>query len=143
MRARPGLWQAGPVRLRCVIVDDSGAFLDAARTLLEREGLTVAGVASTTAEALRQVRALRPDVVLTDIALGDESGFSLAGELAADGRGDSSVILISASAEADYGDLIACSDAIGFIPKEQLSARRIRQLLGQTGQARRIKRVSR
>jgi two-component system, NarL family, nitrate/nitrite response regulator NarL len=105
------------VLLRCVVVDDSAAFLRAARILLERDGLTVAGVASTTAEALAQVRVLRPDVVLADIMLGDESGFSLATELAADSEGGaSSVILISAGPDADYGDLIASSDAIGFIP---------------------------
>jgi CheY-like chemotaxis protein len=34
------------VPLRVLIVDDSDLFLEAARVLLEREGLTVAGVAS-------------------------------------------------------------------------------------------------
>ena len=53
--------------LRCLIVDDNGFFLGAASMLLEREGLTVAGVASTGSEALRQIAALRPDVVLIDI----------------------------------------------------------------------------
>src|SRR5258705_13147975 len=64
--------------LRCLLVDDNEAFLEAAGGLLEREGLTVAGVASSTAEALQQARRLRPDVVLVDIGLGDESGFDLA-----------------------------------------------------------------
>src|SRR5450432_3942889 len=40
--------------LRCLIVDDSDAFLETANALLEREGVTVVGVASSTAEALQQ-----------------------------------------------------------------------------------------
>jgi CheY-like chemotaxis protein len=39
--------------LRCLIVDDSPRFLDAARGLLERQGVTVVGVASNSADALR------------------------------------------------------------------------------------------
>jgi CheY-like chemotaxis protein len=116
--------------LRCLLVDDNDAFLETARDLLEREGVQVAGVASSTAGALRQARALRPDVILVDIGLGEESGFDLARLLAADGQGGhADVILISAQAEADYTDLIAESPAAGFLPKSELSAQRINQIL--------------
>jgi CheY-like chemotaxis protein len=119
--------------LRCLLVDDNDAFLETARDLLEREGMQVAGVASNIAGALRQVRTLRPDVILVDIGLGDESGFELARLLAADGQGGrAGVILISAQAETDYSDLIAESPAAGFLPKPELSAQRIRQILGRT-----------
>jgi two-component system, NarL family, nitrate/nitrite response regulator NarL len=115
--------------LRCLLVDDSEAFLETASVLLERGGVTVVGVASTIAEALRQARALRPDVILADIGLGGESGFTLARLLArADPAAD--VILISAAAEADYAELIAESPAAGFLAKSQLSARGVGQLLG-------------
>jgi CheY-like chemotaxis protein len=50
--------------ISCLIVDDDRSFLRVARVLLEREGLRVAGVASKSADALCQVKALRPDVVL-------------------------------------------------------------------------------
>ena len=56
--------------LRCLLVDDSDAFLEAASVLLERERVTVVGVASSSAEALRQARELRPDVILVDVGLG-------------------------------------------------------------------------
>src|SRR6266550_719450 len=76
--------------------------LEAASVLLAREGVTVVGVASNTAEALRQARALRLDVILVDIGLGDESGFDLAWLLARDRRGGqrvcAEVILISSYA---------------------------------------------
>ena len=101
---------------RCLLVDDSQAFLHAAAVLLEREGLTVAGVASSIAGALRQARALRPDLILVDIGLGDESGFELARLLAQDPQaGAADVILISTAAETDYQDLIQDSPAAGFL----------------------------
>ena len=61
--------------VRCLIVDDDHSFLEAARVLLEREGLAVAGVASASDEALRQVETLRPDVVI-DISLGRRAAWT-------------------------------------------------------------------
>ena len=104
-----------------------------ASLLLEQEGLTVVGVASSIAEALRQVRALRPDVILVDIGLGDESGFDLARLLAQDGQGGGAeVILISTGAEADYRELIDESPAAGFLTKSELSVQGISRILGHT-----------
>jgi CheY-like chemotaxis protein len=116
--------------LRCLLVDDSDAFLETASLLLEREGLKVAGVASSIAEALQQARTLRPDVILVDIGLGNESGFTLARLLARDDHG-AIVILISAETEADYAELIAESPAAGFLAKSELSVRRIGRILGR------------
>ncbi len=120
--------------LRCLLVDDNEAFLEAASLLLEREGVTVVGVASTIAEALRQARALQPDLILVDIGLGNESGFDLARLLARGGQGGqgADVILISTGAEADYAELIAESPAAGFLAKSELSARGISRILGHT-----------
>jgi DNA-binding NarL/FixJ family response regulator len=53
--------------LRCLIVDDSPRFLEAARGLLEREGIVVVGVAPNGADAVRLAVELRPDVCLVDI----------------------------------------------------------------------------
>ncbi len=92
--------------------------------------MTVAGVASDTAGALREAHALRPDVILVDIGLGEESGFDLARLLARDGR-SAEVILISTRAEADYAELIAESPAAGFLAKSELSARGIGRILGR------------
>ena len=117
--------------LRCLIVDDNASFLDAATTLLEREGVTVAGVASTTAEALRRTRELRPDVILVDLMLGMESGLDLSRHLAEIGTG-TAVILVSTHAEADFADLIAQTPAAGFVPKSELSGGVLRQLVSES-----------
>jgi CheY-like chemotaxis protein len=115
--------------LRCLLVDDNEPFLEMASLLLEREGLTIVGVASSIVEALRQAHALRPDLILVDIGLGSESGFTLARLLAGDGQ-RADVILISTGAEADYAELIAESPAAGFLAKSELSASRISLILG-------------
>jgi CheY-like chemotaxis protein len=122
---------AGDMTLRCLIVDDSRRFLDAARRLLERQGITVVGEASTSAEALRLVVELQPDVTLLDIDLGSESGCELARRLNREtDTALSRMILISTHAEQDYADLIAASPAVGFLSKSTLSAGAIRDLLG-------------
>jgi len=123
--------------LRCLIVDDSARFLDAARGLLEGQGITVVGVASTSAEALRRVEELRPDVTLLDIDLGGESGLELARRLHGQ-AGPAPVILISTHAEQDYQELIAASPAVGFLPKTALSATAIRDLLAGRGDGARV-----
>jgi DNA-binding NarL/FixJ family response regulator len=107
-------------------VDDNLRFLEAASRLLEREGLNVVGVATSSDAALAQVAALRPEVVLVDIDLGGESGFELTRALETIEK--STVILISTHSETDYADLIAASAAVGFISKSELSATTVREL---------------
>jgi DNA-binding NarL/FixJ family response regulator len=96
---------------------------------LQREGIAVVGVASSSAGALRLVDEHDPDVVLVDVYLGDESGFDLAERLSAAPVRRRPVILISADAEADLEDLIDASPAIGFVSKSRLSATAIAELL--------------
>jgi CheY-like chemotaxis protein len=116
---------------RVLIVDDNHSFLEAARMLLEREGLTVTAVVSSTAEALRSAEASPPDVILVDISLGEESGLDLARRLAEvdGGREGTTVILISTHTQADFADVIAESSAAGFLPKAELSAAAIRRIV--------------
>jgi DNA-binding NarL/FixJ family response regulator len=114
------------MRLLCVIVDDNLPFLRISRSLLERQGLTVVGIASTGAEALTLASSLHPDIALVDISLGDESGFDVARQL---GSLVGKVIMISSHAEDDYAELIASSPAVGFLSKTALSADAIRELM--------------
>ena len=117
----------------CVIVDDSQEFLAASRAMLEREGVTVLGVASTSAEALERVQALQPELVLVDIDLGAENGLDLTERLASLGKWR--VVLMSVHAQADFAELVEASPAIGFVAKSELSAGAIRALLrGTAGQ---------
>jgi DNA-binding NtrC family response regulator len=89
------------VATRCLIVDDNAEFLDAARKLLQQQGISVVGVASNSADAL--ALATRCEAV--------------------------EVILISAYEEADLHDLVEESPAVGFVSKSVLSRQAIDDLL--------------
>jgi DNA-binding NarL/FixJ family response regulator len=117
--------------LRCLIVDDSPRFGKEARSMLEHEGVSVVGVAASGDEAVRLAEALRPDLALVDISLGEESGFDVARRLV-DGSNarPPAIIFVSTHDERDFSGRIAASPALGFIAKTTLSAERIRQLLG-------------
>jgi len=116
---------------RCLIVDDNAGYLSEARTLLQRQGMSVIGVASTSGDALAIAASDRPDVALVDVDLGAESGLDVALALAL--RDDPvPVILISAYAEKDLRELLDASPAIGFLPKSVLSREAIDGLLGDS-----------
>jgi DNA-binding NarL/FixJ family response regulator len=129
MRRRTAVCDADVMPIRCLIVDDNEEFLEAAGTLLEREGLTIAGVASTSADALRKAELLRPDVVLVDVSLGEESGIELARRLVTEPAQGAKVILISTRSAAEFHDLTAACRAGGYLSKSELSAAAIRDLL--------------
>jgi DNA-binding NarL/FixJ family response regulator len=115
--------------VRCLIVDASDRFLQAVRVMLEREGIDVVGVASTSAEALQRISERHPDVALISIWLGDQNGVDLAGQLAGTGSAKRpEVILTSGYAEADLGDMIGAWPCLGYLRKSDLSGDAVRAL---------------
>src|SRR3954447_19538106 len=121
-------WDASSVSRRCLLVDDNAMYLGEARDLLERQGMSVVGVASTSGEALAIAAADRPDVARGDVDLGVESGLDVARALATCDE-PVSVILISSYAEKDLRELLDDSPAVGFLPKSVLSRKAIEGLL--------------
>lgn len=116
----------------CLIVDDSPQFFEAARQLLDDDGITVVGFAATANEAVKETLALRPGVVLVDVDLGIESGFDVAERLAELPQGGPPVVLISAESGTELAELVAASGALGFISKTDLSGDSILELLART-----------
>jgi DNA-binding NarL/FixJ family response regulator len=116
--------------MRCLIVDDSADFRDAASAMLERAGISVVGKASNSAEALGYYEDLHPDVALVDIDLGGEDGFALAELLDRVSAASTAlaVILVSTYAESDLEEMINASPAVGFLQKFSLSPDAIREL---------------
>jgi DNA-binding NarL/FixJ family response regulator len=110
-----------------LIVDDHQAFRTAARRMLELEGFEVVGEAADGASGIALARAARPEIVLLDVLLPDLSGFDVADQLEG---GVSKIVLVSSRSRSDFGSRLQCSPAAGFISKDELSAERIRELLG-------------
>jgi CheY-like chemotaxis protein len=119
--------------VRCLIVDDSADFRDAASAMLERAGISVVK-ASNSAEALKYYEDFHPDVALVDIDLGGEDGFVLAEQLdRASIPSTLAVILVSTYAESDLAEMIDASPAVGFLQKFSLSPDAIRDLVKVSG----------
>ena len=116
------------MELTCLIVDDNHAFLRAASARLEPQGVSVVGLASSGDEAVLLAEKLRPALALVDVQLDGESGFDVARRLAGTERPPRG-ILVSVRAEDDVADMLADAPVEGFLPKQRLSARAIRQIL--------------
>ena len=129
MAGAQGLCHDWPVPMSVLIVDDHPSFRGTARALLEEEGFDVVGEAENGVSALRVAGELRPDVVLLDVQLPDFDGFEVASRLTSNGSGPK-VVLTSSRDFADFGQLVADSGAIGFVPKAELSGAALAALLG-------------
>jgi DNA-binding NarL/FixJ family response regulator len=103
-----------------LIVDDHPGFRGFARRLLEADGLEVVGEEGDGASALVAVDEHQPNLVLLDVMLPDQDGFTVARRLAE--RDDAPIVVLTSSREAaEFGWQLDRSPAIGFIHKDDLS----------------------
>ncbi|WP_051684066.1 response regulator transcription factor [Blastococcus sp. URHD0036] len=122
---------------RVLVVDDQPPFRSAARTLI---GLlrdwTVVAEAETGEDAVRLAAELRPDVVLMDINLPGRNGIESTRELLAVHPG-AAVVLTSTYAADDLPSGAQTCGAIGYLRKEELTPRVLRELVsaGSAGAA--------
>jgi DNA-binding response OmpR family regulator len=110
-----------------LVVDDHDGFRAFAKAMLERAGFAVT-VAATGAEATAIARYVKPGLVLLDVQLPDFDGFEVASALAKLHNG-LVIVLMSTRDASDYGGRIAASPAAGFLPKDQVSERVLRDFL--------------
>jgi CheY-like chemotaxis protein len=116
--------------VRCLIVDDNRQFLCAARALLERDGIAVVAVATDSAQALRLIADILPDVALIDINLGDENGVDLINTITGSGLADDMLVIgISTYAEEDLMDLDLAMPGAAFLAKNYLCGKAIREVI--------------
>ncbi len=81
--------------MRVLIVDDHMLFAEAIRSALEGVGLSVVGIAVTAEEGISKVRRSRPDLILMDVALPDQSGLA-AGKRILDEWPDARILALTA-----------------------------------------------
>jgi DNA-binding NarL/FixJ family response regulator len=111
-----------------LIVDDHPGFRAAVRRLLELEGYVVVGEAADGYTAIDAAQRLRPDFVLLDVQLPDIDGFEVAERLSG-AEVTPAVVLTSSREASDYGPCLASTPACGFLPKAELSAAGIADIL--------------
>ena len=113
----PGEAQAR--RWRVLIVDDHPLVRMGLRGLLEGEpDLLVCGEASSLAEALLGVRALQPDLVVTDLSLGDGNGLELIKRLLSQ-HPQVKVLVCSMHDERLFALRALGAGACGYVSKEE------------------------
>jgi two-component system, NarL family, nitrate/nitrite response regulator NarL len=118
----------GCVTFRCLIVDDSEGYLASAARLLESQGVEVVGRATSGEGAVGLIEALRPEVVLVDVDLGNEDGIELTKYITAHAP-STRVVLISAHDWEELDELVSESGAVGFLAKRDLGAAAIDSLI--------------
>lgn len=118
-----------PDPLRVLIVDDQAPFRAVAATVVRRvRGFEVAGEAETGEDAVRLVGRLAPDVVLMDINLPGITGIEATRCIVAAAPA-TAVLLLSTYALDDLPDDARRCGAIGYVRKDDLTPRLLRDLL--------------
>ena len=103
--------------ITCLVADDHPAVVEAVADVLSEHGILVAGKARDGEDALEQIEALKPDVVLLDVRMPRLGGIEVA-RRAARSTPDTAVILYTA-----FGDRALLIEALdagarGFVLKE-------------------------
>lgn len=104
--------------LRLLLVEDQTIVRHALRTLLETDPeLKVAGEAESVATAVTEYRRCKPDVVLMDLRLGEESGLDATRAILA---ADQKARVLALTAFEDFHSIEAAVSAglLGYVPKQ-------------------------
>jgi DNA-binding NarL/FixJ family response regulator len=108
---------------KLLLIDDHPIFRKGLASLIAMTpGFLVVGEASNRAEALDQAAALKPDVVLLDLTLGNESGLELLKDLRAL-HTDLRVLVLSMHDESVYAERALAAGAHGYVQKQEASLR--------------------
>ncbi|HVS78143.1 MAG TPA: response regulator transcription factor [Steroidobacteraceae bacterium] len=111
-----------PKRVRVLIVDDHPLVREGlAARISSQPDLEVCGVAASSDEALALMRAMRPALVLLDLALQGSSGLDLIKQIRARAQ-EPKILVVSAYDEAVYAERALRAGAEGYINKQELQA---------------------
>lgn len=111
---------ADPIRV--LVVDDHPIVrMGVVRTINSEPHLTVCGEAEGMSQALRAVRELQPQLLISDISLTNGSGLELAKELQA-ARSEVKVLIYSMHDEELYAERVLRAGAKGYVNKSEPSS---------------------
>jgi DNA-binding NarL/FixJ family response regulator len=102
---------------RVLLVDDHDLFRTGLRTLLEEQGVQIAGEAADGSEALRVVRETSPDVVVMDLNMPGMSGVEATRQISAAAPLTRVLVLTISDQDSDVTDAILAG-ACGYLLKD-------------------------
>lgn len=100
---------------RILIVEDDATFRETVLEVLRDVGYKVKG-ARNLDKAEKRLRKHKFDLVLSDVHIGDQSGFDVM-QIAAEKRPDAKIVLMSSKADAEMMEQAIASGASKFLPK--------------------------
>jgi two-component system response regulator NreC len=108
--------------IRIVVVDDHAVVRSGLRLLLEAEGdMEVVGEAGNARDAIFEVRAAQPDVVLLDVVLPGDSGIEALPRVLLEAPG-AKVLMLSMQDDPNYVREAFAAGASGYVLKEAVDA---------------------
>jgi two-component system response regulator NreC len=108
--------------IRIVVVDDHAVVRSGLRLLLEAEAdLEVVGDAGNARDAIFEVRATKPDVVLLDVVMPGESGIEALPQVLHEAPG-AKVLMLSMQDDPNYVREAFAAGASGYVLKEAVDA---------------------
>ena len=125
---RRALSSTKPPSIRLLLVDDHEVVRVGLRTVLHNnQGITIVGEADSKAQAAKEAKRLRPDVILMDVRLPDGSGVEACREILSE-HPDSRVIFLTSYTDDDSVLAAVLAGAYGYVLKEIDSAALIRAI---------------
>lgn len=111
-----------------LIIDDHPLFREGLKAIVERETrFKVIGEAGNGHEGFRMAKRLKPDIVVMDISLPDQSGIQLTREIRSL-LSDTRIIIVSMHSKIDYITEAFQAGATGYVAKESASERLVQGL---------------
>jgi two-component system response regulator NreC len=109
------------MKIRLLLVDDHAVVRSGLRMLLDdEEDVEIIGEAGTAQEALRRVSEDKPDVVVMDIGLPDESGITATRQIK-EAYPDIAVVALTIHEDEEYFFKMLEAGASGYVPKRAAS----------------------
>ena len=106
-------------RLRVLLADDNPAILDVVKQMLQKD-FQVVGAIDQASAVIREAPALKPDVLVLDISMGELNGFEITRQLKLD-QCPTKIIFLTVHEELEFIRAAFDAGASGYVFKSRMN----------------------